>query len=411
MSELKDALEVYGNLNGIEKPLVVAALLLRMQSEGFKISDMAGKKSPTDGEIVCEGLSYPKLEFIKTHATLNAINPTLGHTPLRHFAELLTRTDTYDVISGLYSGNDGHGLGIVLTPPHIVGLCCELLELKAGDRVLEPCCGTGRFLVNAMKYVGDDVAGVEFQEDLYTMSSINVKVSGGENSHVVHGDFFKEDLRGFTAGFMNPPYSQAVTELEFTERLLGVLGSGGRAAVLVPVSTMTGKTRKDRQLKGAIVKHHTLEGVISLNKDTFYGVGTVPCIAVFTAGEPHPAGKRVKFINFQNDGWEVKMHTGLVETEDAKDRRRYLLDCWRGKITDAHSDFMVEAEIEPGDEWLHSFYYYNDELPTEKDFAESLADYLTFEFNMIANGRGYLFEERASSAPKERQYEILFEEQ
>ena len=68
-----------------------------------------------------------------------------------------------------------------------------------------------------------------------------------------------------------------------------------------------------------------------------------------------------------------------------------MLDCWHGKISDAPSKFMVETTIEPSDEWLHSFYYYNDELPTENDFANTVADYLTFEFNMIAHGREYLF--------------------
>ena len=51
--------------------------------------------------------------------------------------------------------------------------------------------------------------------------------------------------------------------------------------------------------------------------------------------------------------------------------------------------FSIEAE----DEWLHAFYYFNDEIPTEKDFENTMADYLTFEFNMITHGRGYLFEE------------------
>ncbi len=54
---------------------------------------------------------------------------------------------------------------------------------------------------------------------------------------------------------------------------------------------------------------------------------------------------------------------------------------------------MVETTVEPDDEWLHSFYYFNDEIPKDEDFEKTIADYLTFEFNMIAQGRGYLFEE------------------
>lgn len=41
--------------------------------------------------------------------------------------------------------------------------------------------------------------------------------------------------------------------------------------------------------------------------------------------------------------------------------------------------------------WLHSFYYFNDEIPNDEDFEKTIADYLTFEVNMITHGRGYLF--------------------
>jgi len=34
---------------------------------------------------------------------------------------------------------------------------------------------------------------------------------------------------------------------------------------------MTGKTKEEQALKENILKHHTLEGVISLSKDTLWG--------------------------------------------------------------------------------------------------------------------------------------------
>ena len=81
----------------------------------------------------------------------------------------------------------------------------------------------------------------------------------------------------------------------------------------------------------------------------------------------------------------------MVETERARDRKQFLLDCWKGKVKEFPCSFMVESTVEDTDEWLHSFYYYNDEIPTEQDFLNSIADYLTFEFNMITHGRDYLF--------------------
>ena len=52
---------------------------------------------------------------------------------------------------------------------------------------------------------------------------------------------------------------------------------------------------------------------------------------------------------------------------------------------------MVKSRVEAHDEWLHSYLYYNDETPSEEDFEKTMADYLSFEFKMIANSKGYLF--------------------
>ena len=99
------------------------------------------------------------------------------------------------------------------------------------------------------------------------------------------------------------------------------------------------------------------------------------------------------FCVFHNAfGTPELQHIGLEETASAKDKRQHLLDVWFGRI-EAETKFCVETTIEAEDEWLHAFYYFNDEIPTEKDFENTMADYLTFEFNMITHGRGYLFED------------------
>ena len=87
----------------------------------------------------------------------------------------------------------------------------------------------------------------------------------------------------------------------------------------------------------------------------------------------------------------------MEETTSAKDKRQHLLDVWFDRI-ESETKFCVETTIEPEDEWLHAFYYFNDEIPSEKDFENTMADYLTFEFNMITHGRGYLFEEKEESS-------------
>jgi len=80
-----------------------------------------------------------------------------------------------------------------------------------------------------------------------------------------------------------------------------------------------------------------------------------------------------------------------VETIEAKDKKQHLLDVWFDRI-ESETKFCVKTTIETNDEWLHSFYYFNDEIQQEVDFENTVADYLTFEFNMIMQGKNYLFE-------------------
>lgn len=367
---------------------------------------------------------------IKDTTKINEIDSTLGKTPIKHYTEFINNNifKTINRVSSSedylgrfygefmsYSGGDGQTLGIVLTPRHITDLFCELVDIKPDDRVLDPCCGTAGFLISSMHHMIDQtddereiedirknrLFGNEIQSYMFTIATTNMIIRGDGKSNLENHDFLKENpnklqLKQCTVGMMNPPYSQGSSknkdlyEIAFTEHLLNSLVEGGRAAVIIPQSSVTGKTKAEREIKENILKHHTLEGVITLNKDTFYGVGVNPCIAIFTAGIPHREKKLCKFINFEEDGYKVSKHIGLVETTSAKDKKQHLLDVWFDRI-ESQTKFCVETTIEADDEWLHSFYYFNDEIPSEEDFRNTIADYLTFEVNMITHGRGYLF--------------------
>ena len=452
---LHEYLRTFGSLGEDEKPLVVSAILLalREQKFGFSLDSLMGDtlQGNTDGAKIFSQLENSlkrakvssdvkkeqilnQFTLIKDRPKLNTPLETLGNkTPLKYFAEFINTHIFKAVLSDSgedflgrfysefvsYSGGDGQALGVVLTPSHITDLFCDLVSLKSDDVLFDPCCGTGGFLVAGMcrllEMAGSDYAknqvkekqihGIEDREDMFAIATTNMIFRGDGRSNLQCGDFFSYDPAELqlkaeaTVGLMNPPYSQgskehpSLYEICFIRHLLDSLLQGGRAAVIVPVSTMIGKSKEEKEIKKELLKKHTLEGVISCNKNTFYGVGTVPCIAVFTCDVPHPKDKLVKFVNFEDDGFVVKKHIGLVETERAKDRKKLLLDCWHGRTKDAPSKFMVQTPIADTDEWIHSFYYYNDEIPTEQDFMNSIADYLTFEFNMITHGRGYLFKE------------------
>lgn len=451
--KLHNDLRNYGNLTTEQKPLIVSGIMLALREieyKTFSIDSLVGDTVKTDGQKIYEAIrsnlqranvtpdtKRDKLlsqfaAVIRDTPKINEKDETLGKTPLKHYTEFLYnsiykniryQSSAEDYLGRFYgefmsySGGDGQALGIVLTPKHITELFCELADLKVDDKVLDPCCGTAGFLIAAMhkmvKQTNDEVQrrhikrdqlfGIELQPYMFTIATTNMILRGDGKSNLHNWDFLKHNpsqlqLKGCTVGMMNPPYSQGsksnpdLYEISFTEHLLDSLVEGARAIVIIPQSSVTGKSKEEQNIKNNILKHHTLEGVITLNKNTFYGVGTNPCIAVFTAGIPHDKDHKCKFINFEDDGFVVSKHIGLEETASAKDKRQHLLDVWFGRI-EAETKFCVETTIEAEDEWLHAFYYFNDEIPTEKDFENTMADYLTFEFNMITHGRGYLFEE------------------
>lgn len=447
---LHEDLRNYGSIQDKDKPLIVSGILLALREidfQNFSLDLLNGDDVKTDGQKIYEAIAsnlqraqvQPEVKkdkllsqflVIKDTKAINEVNPTLGKTPLKHYAQFIYE-HIYKNIKNIqssedylgrfygefmsYSGGDGQTLGIVLTPRHIVELFCELIDLKPSDKVFDPCCGTAGFLIAAMHYMlektdkeaekrlirKENLHGIELQPYMFTIATTNMILRGDGKSNLEQEDFLKQNpaqlqLKGCNIGMMNPPYSQGsknnpnLYEIAFTEHLLDSLTADGKVIVIVPQSSMTGKTKEERAIKENILKKHTLEGVITLNKNTFYGVGTNPCIAIFTTGIAHDKDKKVKFINFEHDGFEVQKHIGLVETVSAKDKKEHLLDVWRGKLP-AESKFCVETTIEADDEWLHSFYYFNDEIPIQADFEQVIADYLTFEVNMITHGRGYLF--------------------
>lgn len=448
---LHEDLRNYGSIQDKDKPLIVSGILLalrEMEYKGFSIESLTGDETTTDGEKIYEAIEKnlkranvaPQVKkdkllsqflVIKDTKAINEVNEYLKKTPLKHYTEFLYKniyknikhiSSSEDYLGRFYgefmsySGGDGQNLGIVLTPKHITELFCELAELKTTDVVFDPCCGTAGFLIASMHDMlqktdnpkqqqdirKNQLHGLELQPYMFTIATTNMILRGDGKSNLEQEDFLKQNpaqlqLKGCTVGMMNPPYSMgsksntSLYEINFTEHLLNSITQDGKVIVIVPQSSMTGKTKEEQAIKENILKNHTLEGVITLNKNTFYGVGTNPCIAVFTAGVPHYKDKEVKFINFEKDGFEVQKHRGLVETVHAKDKKQHLLDVWFDRL-EAETKFCVKTTIEPEDEWLHSFYYFNDEIPTEDDFEKTIGDFLTFEFSMIMQGREYLFD-------------------
>ncbi|HEY5588606.1 MAG TPA: N-6 DNA methylase, partial [Candidatus Paceibacterota bacterium] len=184
----------YANLTEAEKPLLVSAILIGLQDEEFSNNYLAkdrngeyllkdeNKKNPDRAlanalysalENMFLDKEVPKLKitslmsvyaFIKVKQEFRkVINNGMGENPLRKFIKeidekvrpFVSDAHSLDIVGRFYgefikyTGGDGKGLGIVLTPHHVTEIFCKIANLTPHSKVLDICTGTGGFLISA----------------------------------------------------------------------------------------------------------------------------------------------------------------------------------------------------------------------------------------------------------------------
>lgn len=423
-AELHEYLRSYGSLTTEQKPIIVSGILIALSEidyKNFDINTLICDKTSSDGEKIFlaikkalkrisveNSLILRQFSLIASNVQINTTNSKLGKTPLRFFTEFLYSrifknikyvASPADFIGRFYSefisysGGDGQTLGIILTPTHITQLFCDLVNLTDKDKVFDPCCGTGGFLIAALHNMIEKSAktdeevqrirdtqlhGIEMQDYMYTVCFTNLLLRSCNTQNVICDNFFNVNANnlsgnGFTVGMINPPYSQGSSknkllyETNFIFRMLGCLAPKAKGIAIVPQSSMFGNSKVELEIKREILDRHTLEGVITLNPQTFFGVGVNPCICIFTAGIPHKKDKLVKFIDFTNDGYIVEPKRGLVKTESADIKKIHMLQVWNDEIID--DDICVKRKINFNDDWIYNAQKNNELNLTNKLFA------------------------------------------
>ncbi|WP_310889765.1 hypothetical protein [Clavibacter capsici] len=126
-----------------------------------------------------------------------------------------------------------------------------------------------------------------------------------------------------------------------------------------------------------------------MNPETFHGIGIHVVIALFTSGVPHSGDKKTTFVNFEDDGYNVRQHIGLVDDGRALDRRKHLLEVLNDGVPE-DTRFVVRAAVKASDEWQHSYFFFDDQAPAYDELFATVRDYVTWQVDMHARGLGHL---------------------
>ena len=403
------------------KPIFIAGLLIALNDDDFAKtyinlpsfnSVITNIATAIDNVLQDSGIKYNRIQYIKQAFKNLLDNSKFAAIPLGNkksivwyieelemkIKPMMDHADsTIDALGVFYhefikySGGDGSGLGIVLTPQHLTEFMCNLAGVNKNSRVVDICCGSGSFLVTAMSMMfrdanpeeverirEDGLYGVEFDDELYTLAVANMIIRKDGKSNIEHGDCFKPEIvrklksKNINTGLINPPYSQDdVVELEFVEHLLDILAVGGTGVVVVPMSCAIGTKFKD--VRKRLFQKHTLDAVFSMPDDIFYPTGTNVCVMVWKAHCPHDSTRETYFGYCKDDGFVKRKKLGRI---DARGKWSRIEERWLKlyQNRDVEDGLSARHCIGDGDEWLCEAYM-------KTDYAKLT----TFEFQQTIN--------------------------
>jgi type I restriction enzyme M protein len=229
----------------------------------------------------------------------------VGELPFETVSERRELLDTFDQL--LVETREPQD-GIFASPLSVSRVMAALGNPRAGERVYDPCFGSGGFLVEAWRQAqrtrGDghragpgpllDISGVERNADAFLIGLTRMLLAGIDAPRLVMGDALERDLvtspsrEGFDLVLADPPwgardssrygretsgYGQYAFPTNdyaglFVQHALAQLKAQGRAVVVVPEGFLY-RGGAERDLRRSLVEAGQIEAVVGLPAGTY----------------------------------------------------------------------------------------------------------------------------------------------
>jgi len=261
----------------------------------------------------------------------------------------------------------GKDLGEHFTPRHIVKLMVELVNPNFGDKVYDPCCGTGGFLIEAFKHIkskikhtkdnltqleNDTIYGRELTATA-KIAKMNMIISGDGHTNIEQKDSLKFPLKEkYETILTNFPFSQKTRYSSlygftsetanpvFLKHAMDALVDKGRAGVIVPDGLLFDKDSEYVKLRKSLLDTCNVIAIIQLDPFVFAPYTKQPtCIVIFEKGKQT---KDIWFFDVIDDGFKKSgSKKGRVPFE--KNDLKLLREIWSDKA-DSKRSFSVSYD-------------------------------------------------------------------
>ena len=293
----------------------------------------------------------------------------------------------------------GNDLGEYFTPRHIVKLMVDLVDPKFQDKVYDPCCGTGGFLIEAFKHIKSKVKltkeNIHFLEKktIYgreltgtaKIAKMNMILAGDGHTNIKEMDSLSEPVKEkFDIILTNYPFSQktqfsnlyGLNTLEgnpvFLKHIIDALKEEGKAGVVVPDGVLFGKGKDYVKVRKLLLETCDVKAVIQLDPAVFRPYTAQPTsILIF---EKKKQTKKVWFFEVLEDGFK-KTTSKKGRPPIKKDDLPTLRALWNDKQKTEKSFFVDFEDIKQPDEkplykLFMNFYKPRREIKNPKEIGE-----------------------------------------
>lgn len=242
--------------------------------------------------------------------------------------------------------NGNKDLGEYYTPRHIVKMIIKLINPSFGEKIYDPCCGTGGFLLECFKYLRNNTDVTIYPEDsseiikekkskrkiireesifgreitsTARIAKMNMILFGDGHTHIRKMDSLKEPVdEKYDVVVSNIPYSQNKLEHGnlyifptdkgdslFMQHIWRSVKSGGRIAVVVPDTFLYSKDTYNIRRK--IIEESNRMIVVSLPRGVFNPYTPTKTSIIFAWKKRSSIEKlnEVSMYIIRNDGFEL----------------------------------------------------------------------------------------------------------
>ena len=299
--------------------------------------------------------------------------------------------DAYEYLLSIMSSQGDAGQ--FRTPRHIIDFIVDIINPTKNDKILDPACGTGGFLVSAYKHILDqttnktentetktltpdernklmhNLEGYDVDPTMVRIAQVNMYLHQFKNPQIHQYNSLSEEEKWnekFDIILANPPFmspkggvkthkkftiDSSRSEVLFVDYIINHLRPKGKAGIIVPEGIIFQSGKAHKELRKNLI-NNGLYAVVSLPPGVFNPYSGVKTSILLIDNEISKQTDEILFIKIENDGYDLGAQRRPIHKNDLPIALE-ILDQWKSgqKLEHKIAQYVATTQIAQGEDY------------------------------------------------------------